>query len=82
MNKIERRINHLENLIDQWYYTSDEMSHKEYFEITTKIERIFKYMGQELKHSNLTRKYYDRLLTLSYVYGTSEIPLPEQYQIK
>lgn len=81
MKKFERRIENLERLIDEWYYTGDEMIHEEYFELTTKIERIFKYMGQELKHSEIAKSYYDKLLTLSYVYGTSEIPLPEQYQI-
>lgn len=80
MNKFERRLNKLESLIDEWYYASSEMDNEEYFELTNKIERIFKYMGEELKHSEIANQNYDKLLTLSCVYGTSEIPLPEQYQ--
>lgn len=81
MNKFERRLSKLESLIDEWYYASSELDNEEYFELTTKIERIFKWMGEELKHSQIAKQHYDKLLTLSCVYGTSEIPLPEQYQM-
>lgn len=76
MSKIERRIQTLESLIDEWYYMGNELNNEEYFNLTNKIERIFKYMGEELKHSQKAKEQYDKLLTLSFVYGSSEIPIP------
>lgn len=68
MCKIDRVIKRCNSLIEELYYTGSNLSNQDYYNLSQRIERMLKYLSDELKHSKIAQSRKEQIETLLYIY--------------
>lgn len=68
MGKIDRVINRCNSLIEELYYTGSTLTNQQYYDLSQRVERMLKYLTDELKHSKIAQSRKDKIETLLYIY--------------